>query len=95
MFVATILTDKVVTTRKSHQCHGCGCIYLKGSKMRYSTYAVEGTVHASYMCVTCDYIVENHWFQWDLEDGIAFASVIENDIGFWESTKRDIESKRC
>lgn len=85
--MGTTLTDKVVKTRKSHQCFGCGKIYEKGSKMRYNTYAFEGTVDSSYWCETCDYIISNYYDYWDLQDGIQFASVWENDIGFWESTK--------
>lgn len=85
--MSTVLTDKTVITRKSHQCWGCGHVYEKGSKMQYNTYAGEGTVTSAYWCETCNYIIANHYDYWDLDNGIGFGEVKDGDIELWESTK--------
>ena len=82
-----ILTDKIVQTRKSHQCWGCGHVYEKGSTMMYNTYADEGTINSSYWCETCDHIMNNHYDYWDLQDGIEFGSIKEGDLELWENTR--------
>lgn len=82
-----VLTDKVVVTRKSHQCWGCGDTYEKGSKMRYNTYAEDGTMFSAYWCETCNHIMQNHYDYWDLQDGVGFGDIKQNDLELWESTK--------
>ena len=55
--------------------------------MRYNTYADEGTIDSCYWCETCDYIMQNEYDYYDLEDGVSFGSIRSNDIEHWESTK--------
>lgn len=47
-----IIGAKVVTTRKSHICFGCGREIPKGSRMEKSL-VIDGTPFSCYLCETC------------------------------------------
>ena len=61
----TSLTDKIVTTRKPHLCHGCGDLFPAGTQMRYWSGIYEGDFNSGYMCTTCDEIMplcrDDYW----------------------------------
>lgn len=82
-----VLTSKWVKTRKSHLCQGCANMYEAGTKMLYTTSVDSGEFSTAYWCATCDCIIDKHYDYFDLQDGISFGEIRENDIGFWESTK--------
>ena len=51
--MSDVLTEKVVKTRKSHICFGCGRQFPKDTKMIYQTVADGGAVNTFYICDTC------------------------------------------
>lgn len=53
-----IIGAKVVTTRKSHICFGCGREFPKGSRMEKSL-VIDGTPFSCYLCETCLSITQN------------------------------------
>lgn len=80
-----ILTDKKVTTRKPHVCHGCIELYPPKTKMRYTTSVDGGIVVSAYWCQTCDEVIEKTYDYFDLQDGIGLGEVKDNDFSYWES----------
>jgi len=54
-----ILSDKVVTTRKSHRCSACGRIFSKGTKMRTQVIVFDG-IGVWRECPTCQKLLNKH-----------------------------------
>lgn len=78
------LEDKWVKTRKKHTCHGCAKLYESGTKMRYLTAVDQGDFSSWYTCQTCEDVLTISWDHIDLENGILFGEVKENDTSLWE-----------
>ena len=59
-----ILSDKIVTTRKKHNCSACGRVFEKGTKMRtqVNTYDGIGTWRE---CPTCQELLSNYRSQFE------------------------------
>lgn len=86
-----ILTDRNVITRKSHICHGCGTSYPSKTKMRYTTSADGGCISSEYWCETCDEVINKTYDYFDLQDGIGFGEVKDNDIAYWKSVNLEYQ----
>lgn len=80
-----ILTDKKVTTRKPHVCHGCAHSYPSKTEMRYTTSVDGGEIGCAYWCKTCDEVIAKTYDHFDLQEGIEFGEIKDNDIAYWES----------
>lgn len=70
-----------VTTRKSHQCHGCGRTYPAKRKMVYATYVDGGDIVSCYWCDTCIKYLDKY-----AESGeeFGFGEIYDNDKERWE-----------
>lgn len=74
--MATILTDKIVTTRKAHPCWGCGEKFEKGVKLRYQVGVESGDFSQSYWCKVCDKTIQQCYDE-QVDCGIGFGEVKE------------------
>lgn len=70
--MGTVLKNKVVTTRKTHQCFSCFRKFPEGSKMHYYAGIYEGGFSSVYACSTCVEIMRMH-----TEDGYPEGYVSE------------------
>ena len=52
--MSTILSSKMVKTRKEHICFGCGRKFSKGVNMTRNNVADNGTVFTTYLCQSCE-----------------------------------------
>lgn len=48
-----LISEKVVTTRKTHQCFGCEQVYLKGVRLRAKRSCGDGRIYTLYLCDRC------------------------------------------
>ena len=55
----TMLSSKLVKTRKPHQCHGCFREFPAKSMMVRWSSAYEGTVGSGHTCTTCNELMEH------------------------------------
>lgn len=86
-----VLTDKQVTTRKAHVCHGCCTSYPAKTEMRYTTSVDEGEIASAYWCKTCDAVISKTYDYFDLQDGLRLGEVKDNDMAYWESVNLDYQ----
>ena len=65
------LFDKIVKTKKPHQCFMCKRVIESGHYMRTVTIAEDGNVYRNYSCGTCELIsqtidlADNDGLLWD------------------------------
>lgn len=72
--MADFSTSRFVTTRKPHQCWGCGEMFPAGSRMEHTAGVWGGDFYSSYYCDTChDWLVENQ--DYFLDNGIGLGDV--------------------
>ena len=64
-----IFARKIVLTRKSHVCFGCGREFSKGTKMEKSCVVECGKLRTDYLCMTCVDITSD--MRWDDEFGFS------------------------
>ena len=65
-------TSRFVTTRKPHQCWGCGGVFPAGSKMEDTVGVWRGEFYGFYYCETChDWLVNNPDFLLIPASGLA------------------------
>ena len=55
-----ILKDKIVTTRKNHNCMACGRIVPKRAKMRVQVNTYDG-IGTWRECMTCNELLNQHF----------------------------------
>ena len=48
-----VLSEKTVTTRKTHRCFACGRLFHIGSKMTYQANITDNEFSSIYACETC------------------------------------------
>jgi len=53
-----VLKDKIVTTRKDHQCFGCLKMFPAGSRMAYQFNVDSGDTSSIYTCRPCAEIMK-------------------------------------
>ena len=54
-----ILSDKIVTTRKKHNCSACGRVFEKGTKMRTQVNTFDG-IGTWRECPTCQELLSKY-----------------------------------
>lgn len=64
-----IFGRKTVSTRKCHNCFGCGREFPKGTKMETSCVVEAGRIRTDYLCMTCVDITSH--MRWDDEFGYS------------------------
>ena len=57
-----ILLQKYVTTRKPHECWGCGRKFQKGSSLQYVKAVDNGVISGVYWCEVCQHVLNNGGF---------------------------------
>lgn len=86
--MTSILTDKVVKTRKEHNCWGCGEKFKKGTNLRYQVDVDNGDFNKSYWCKVCDTTVEQEYCE-QVDCGIGFGEV--KDYDSWNQNLKSVE----
>ena len=51
--MATLLKNKVVKTKKQHECFSCLRVFPTGTKMNYQAGVHDGDFSTCYSCMTC------------------------------------------
>ena len=84
----TSLREGYVTTRKSHNCGGCGNVFPAKTKMWTQTNADDGTVWTVYLCFVCD----DYWTKNQKEIEEFYPYELFEDQEHYEKHKRSISS---
>ncbi len=71
-----ILEDKIVKTRKDHNCWGCAEVISKKTNVKMVCSAEEGEITRTYWCDDCVYIL-SEIDNYDKEDGFAYGELIQ------------------
>lgn len=80
-----VLTDKIVTTRKLHYCHGCAREMPIGSRLKKTALVDAGEFQSSYWCDTC----VDYWAEYMTDDdSINMGDLRNNDPRGWEEFHR-------
>lgn len=84
-----IVSDKIVKTRKEHQCSGCARILPKQTKMQVVNHSDGGKLSTSYWCKTC----QSYWDKYmDGDDEISIGDLKNEDSEGWEEIRKTIEN---
>ncbi len=72
------LSQKLVTTRKPHQCWGCEKVFPAGTKLSCVTTADGGEFNTVYWCARCQEVLQEHGEDIDrYDDGLLLGEVAE------------------
>lgn len=83
----SVISSKIVKTRKEHTCFGCGRKMSKGSKMNVVTSKVDD-ISTDYWCETC----QAYWNKYmRYSDEIGFGELKSEDKDGWEKVRRNVE----
>lgn len=83
---------KSITTRKLHECWGCGKKIKSGRRARYVTTVDDGFHHA-YYCEVCVSILD-HREIWECDEGISQGDVYYGDRRLWVETALELREER-
>ena len=82
----SVLTGKVVITRKPHDCWGCGRTIPAGTKMGVSTNVGGGRIYSCYWCPVCEEYM-SVFAMWECFEGeLRF-----NDEREWQEIRQEVE----
>ena len=87
--MSDVISAKVVTTRKSHACWGCGLKYPPGTRMHSVAVKVD-TIITVYWCQICAEYCERHE---EIEEYIMFGELREQDSEGWEAIRQELEQR--
>ncbi len=74
----TLLSDRVLTTRKPRLCYCCGKRYSAGNVMRYVAGVSDGEFSTWYSCIICDRFMGSPVFDWKYhEEGLYIGELWE------------------
>lgn len=73
--MSIVLTDKQVTTKKPHTCHGCVKRFEAGTMMQYQSGVNEGGFWSIYLCSSCNKLWDA--VDWDDCDGLFAGELVE------------------
>jgi len=93
--MSNVHNEKLVKTRKEHQCLTCGFIIPKGIKAHYCSGKYDGEFYNFYLCEFCKKIYEIDE-NIDTSDGISSYETQENisySLGIWVN-KVDLINKK-
>ena len=74
-----VLDRKIVLTRKSHICFGCGREFPKGTNMERSCVVDGGTAWTCYLCPTCTDIVSEMRYDDEFSYGDLREEALEKE----------------
>jgi hypothetical protein len=77
-----VLREKLVTTRKEHQCWGCLKVFPAQTQMLLQAVLNEGSVSNEYTCKDCQGWIKDNTGEWSIED---WESISPGSIGRWKN----------
>ena len=77
----TLLSEKIVTTRKPHRCWGCWKSFRKGSQLLAQTTASSDGIGTSYTCQDCHCWIDENTGDWTIAD---WEGTLSETIGYWK-----------
>lgn len=84
-----ILKDKIVKTKKKHQCFGCLGIIPIGAEAKYQVWTYEGDFCHGYICSICQIVlVDADYFDGEWGEGGCYEDKEE-----WERAARKFEER--
>lgn len=82
------LKNKIVRTRKEHQCWGCAIEYPKGTIMRVCV-DTESKIENVYWCKTCQEYCARYMHP---EDDLSLGEIRSTDKKTWETLKKELNN---
>ena len=84
----SIISYKMVKTRKEHRCVGCARKMPKGSNMQSVTSSNDGKILRDYWCNTC----QTYWNKYmRYEDEVGYGELKSEDYEGWEEIRKKVE----
>jgi ribosomal protein S27AE len=74
-----ILSDKIVTTRKKHNCSACGRVFDKGTKMRTQVNTYDG-IQTWRECPTCQELLSKHRSRFDDGYNVCWMNCVDEAL---------------
>ena len=74
-----ILRDKIVTTRKTHNCSACGRLFGVGTKMRTQVNTSDG-IQTWRECPTCQKLLISHRELFEDGYGTCWANCVDESL---------------
>jgi hypothetical protein len=84
-----ILSDKIVTTRKTHKCCACGRLFEKGTKMRTQVNTFDG-IQVWRECPTCQQLLSKFSSCFEDDYDRSFYSDCVSEVLEWGQTPEDL-----
>ena len=77
-----IIREKIVTTRKKHNCSACGRMFDVGTKMKTQVNTYYG-IHTWRECPTCQELLSEHLSHFKDDYGVCHQNCVDEslDIG--------------
>lgn len=75
--MSSILSTKMVKTRKPHRCFGCAREFPAGTEMRFDV-CVDDGIFNCYLCKTCVDVVQDYGNE--LDDGFCFGDLRDDAL---------------
>lgn len=57
------ISEKIVKTKKTHQCHGCGNLIESGTSNILCQLLVEYVIYRLYYCNDCQLVLKKHCYK--------------------------------
>jgi hypothetical protein len=70
--MSTLLSSKLVKTKREHICFGCGRKFDKDTNMIRSSFADNGTAFTTYLCQSCEKYCHDNF---DYGDEFSFGEL--------------------
>lgn len=83
-----ILSDKIVITRKKHQCSACERVFEAGTKMRKQVNTFDG-IGTWRECPTCQLLLSEHRERFSDYDNTCSYGCVSEELN-WEQTPEDL-----
>ena len=77
--VMYIISDKIVITRKKHNCSACGRVFGKGTKMRLQVNTSDG-IQTWRECPTCIELLDNHRSYFDDDYDVCSMNCVAHSL---------------
>lgn len=74
-----ILSDKIVITRKKHNCSACGRVFDKGTKMRAQVNTLDG-IQTWRECPTCIELLSKHRSYFTDGEDICYSDCVNEAL---------------
>lgn len=80
-----------VTTRKTHQCFGCGRFYPAKTSMGVTIFVDRKKIESVYWCPTCRAVMNRDF---EPGDDVGAGDVYAGDPDRWNEVNREIEAEQ-